>query len=359
MMMLVGLTSCATDRSSELTQTIETLSPAEAVFREAGAAFEKGDYHDALIKFQEIIHRYPGSLLLSDAQWMVAQTEERRSQWKRALMQYESFTLNYPQSKYVREARQRILLIRELLNKESQPKIYPLLKGVEVKNIKDIMKSIDQQEVLEINTILIELGDIPEPISPDDILFLQSKGLFVYGLIRIGVLGLDGLLIEGNNRTAAEWLQVDLVNQFNRDFGIEAVPDDFRKDATLYWRWAGWKGRSIIKRLEEVVRPIKNTQKEFHWGIIFPQIAITRPHIALSRHGLDLLEAKASSLDYFVIDQESGYHDRGVLEKARDLIGDPARIVAVEKIPPAGEKWPKAKNSKVGILYLNHVVGNR
>ena len=378
-MMLMGLISCATGRSSESTQTKEIMDQADEIYREAEAAYEKGDYHEALIKFQEIIHRYPGSLLLSDAQWMVARTEERRGQWKRALMQYKSFTFNYPQSKYVKEARRRILLIRELENEVPQRKIYPLLKGIEVKNIKKVMESIDQHEALGINTILIQLDDSVAGFTADDILFLQRKGLLVYALIRmdfrelfsldarddfkrlsikIGILGLDGLLIEGNNRTASEWLQVDIINQFNRDFGTEAVPDDFRKDARLYWRWAGWKGRSIIKRLEEVVRPIKNTQRKFYWGIIFPEVAITRPHIALSRHGVDLLEAKASSLDYFVIDQEGRNHDRGVLEKALDLIGEPTRIISVAKIPPAGINWTEPEGSKVGILYLNHAVGN-
>lgn len=74
----------------------------------------KGDYAQAIRTFQQIIADYPGSPLLHEAQWMLAQSYEAQGNLGAAIDELRSFVLNFPASRYQHEARGRITALEAL-----------------------------------------------------------------------------------------------------------------------------------------------------------------------------------------------------------------------------------------------------
>jgi hypothetical protein len=73
-------------------------------------SFEMSRYPEAKRRFLNIIESYPGSSLLSEAQWLLARTYEAAGEWPEAIRELRFFLRNYPKSFHEEEA--RFLLLR-------------------------------------------------------------------------------------------------------------------------------------------------------------------------------------------------------------------------------------------------------
>ena len=73
-------------------------------------SFESGRYADARNRFLKIIESYPGSPLLSEAQWLLARTYDAAGEKPAAIRELQFFLKNYPKSIHEEEA--HFLLLR-------------------------------------------------------------------------------------------------------------------------------------------------------------------------------------------------------------------------------------------------------
>lgn len=371
------LAGCAAERRPGMFVREAESEEVEAAFVSAMAAFDRKDYAEAGALFQDVIEKYPGSRSLMEAQWMTARSEEMQGRWKRALSQYEAFSLNYPRNPHAEEVGLRIRLLRELLEEAPRERLHPPIRAFEMAGTDRMEESPESYGRRGINAVVVDTAGDAVEISPERVDGIHQSGLYLFSSIRldlrdlfspearrrlkrlcgeIGVRGFDGIFFEPVNGSVGEWFRRDILEQFDDAFGSGADPDRLLGDAEIYWQWAGWKGRAIMEALEELVRPARSVRAEFYWGIVFPVDAVTRPHIALSRAGLDLVEAKGRNLDYFAFRMKGTDGESAILRRAEDLVGDPNRVIAVKPRPAAGRLPEIPPTSRYGILYLNHAV---
>lgn len=110
-----------------------------------------------------------------------------------------------------------------------------------------------------------------------------------------------------------------------------------------------------MRILKETVAPILNIRTDFYWGIVFPSEAITSPHQAVAQTGLDLLEAKRHGVDYYGIRAMDHQSNKTFLEKAKDLIGNPNRIVIVGTLSEVEQQMSFHRLLNHGLLHLTRV----
>ena len=314
-----------------------------------------------------------------DAQWWLGRTYEQRGDWKPALLEYESLLWNFPQNPYRAEAGLRVGFLEELLHQEAEEKSYPVIRGLEMTDPQVLPSQLAAYRTQGFNTVVVST-DLSEraPLTQEATEMVSTahrEGFYVFArvkirpmnlfepaaqihlkrtLIEIAVSGMDGVVFDEFVTLAEEGLPRTTVEPFNRDFKLDLEPKDILEDPSMYWQWAGWRTRKLMKILNEAVKPVLATRSRFYWGIVFPSEAIAIPHQVMAQTGLDLLEAKQQGLDYFGI---SAVEDRPapiLLEKARDLIGDPARmVVIVNSSGSEALRQQPLRPSDYGILYLN------
>lgn len=83
-------------------------APDDRLLAGGRAAYARGEYARAAAIFQDVIARHPGAAVLSEAQWMLAQSYDAQKRVRDALAEYRRFAVNYPTSVHAREARLRI-----------------------------------------------------------------------------------------------------------------------------------------------------------------------------------------------------------------------------------------------------------
>jgi Outer membrane lipoprotein len=107
LVVLLGISACAETRRPAVSP-----APIPAVqrdaFEEGMKAYRSRDYGTAVLKFQAVIGRFPGSPLLEEAQWMIGKSYEADGASERALNEYRSFLSNFPASSHRYEAMLRI-----------------------------------------------------------------------------------------------------------------------------------------------------------------------------------------------------------------------------------------------------------
>jgi hypothetical protein len=124
----------------------------------------------------------------------------------------------------------------------------------------------------------------------------------------------------------------------------------------LFWKWAGWKNREVLKRLEEVVGRVREHYPGLDLIRIIPASAVLQPQIALARSGLDLLEEKQHGFDYFATAFPGDRTQDGpfeLLNRLIDLIGDPKRVIAL--VPSVDEHWAASHLTEfqgAGLMFL-------
>ncbi len=356
------------------------MDPMQQSILESGiAAYDEGEYDQAIKIFQGLIAHYPGSPLLREAQWLLGRTYEQRGDWKPALLEYESLLWNFPQNPYRVEAGLRVEFLEELLHQEAEEKSYPVIRGLEMTDQQVLPSQLAAYRTQGFNTIVVGI-DISEraPLTQtaaEMVSTAHREGFYVFArvkirpmnlfepaaqihlkrtLIEIAVSGMDGVVFDEFVTLAEEGFPRTTVEPFNRDFKLNLEPKDILENPSAYWQWAGWRSRKLMKILNEAVKPVLATRSRFYWGIVFPSEAIAVPHQVMAQTGLDLLEAKQQGLDYFGISAAEDRPARTLLEKARDLIGDPTRmVVIVNSSGSEALRQQPLRLSDYGILYFN------
>lgn len=188
----------------------------------------------------------------------------------------------------------------------------------------------------------------------------------------LAATGADGIVIDEESLIDA-WEGFSPAAQagFLQDFGEPLQPDRLMtvpgsggktdrlpesSGTPLFWKWIGWKNREVLNRLAEVFKTVRARYPDLDWVRIVPASAVTQPHIALARSGLDLLEEKQHGFDYFGIalsfDQKQD-NPFALLDRLIELIGDPKRVIA---LVPSAEEHLMASHLKdlqgVGLMFF-------
>ncbi len=172
----------------------------------------------------------------------------------------------------------------------------------------------------------------------------------------LAATGADGIVIdEASLSEAWEGFSPAAQTAFLQDFGeplqpgrLVTIPNAGGKTnlapesagTPLFWKWAGWKNREALSRLAEVFKTVRARYPDLDWVRIVPPSAVTQPHIALARSGLDLLEEKQRGFDYFGIELSSKQKRDNpfvLLDWLITLIGDSKRVIAL--VPSIEERW--------------------
>lgn len=163
--------------------------------------------------------------------------------------------------------------------------------------------------------------------------------------------GVDGVLFRGDAPLGpTDGLSPFALRAFERDFGMKLDPLKVfpivkageRPDyAPEFWRWAGWRARESLKVLDRLKRAMRTRSPKLRVAVELHPESVTRPVDALVQYGEDLLEAKRSRFDYYLISSEPpspGIQPSaliGVAERTIGLIGEPDRIWMAASLPEA------------------------
>lgn len=130
---------------------------------------------------------------------------------------------------------------------------------------------------------------------------------------------------------------------FQRDFGKALAPSQLFPGAREagsgaayapeFWRWAGWKARERVKILARLVRMMRQQAPELQVALEIHPESINDPVTALVQVGEDLLEAKRSGFELFLIGPPrsgprpdrvpDGSGGLPLGERLRELVGEP------------------------------------
>ena len=164
----------------------------------------------------------------------------------------------------------------------------------------------------------------------------------------LAATGADGIVMDENPLIDA-WEGFSPAAQagFLQDFGESITPErmvttslaggkaDLMPESSgtpLFWKWSGWKNREVLSRLAEVMKTVRGRYPNLDWVRIVSPSAVTQPHIALARSGVDLLEEKQHGFDYFgiALSFDPGRDNPLVLlDRLIELIGDSKRVMAL------------------------------
>ena len=98
---MVAVVGCASKQAL-------TLKADETYFAEGKKALEKKRYLEAVEKFQQLVGSYPGSPLVSDAQYLLAEAHFRNDDYVNAVFEYQRLVDSYPSSEWVDESQFQI-----------------------------------------------------------------------------------------------------------------------------------------------------------------------------------------------------------------------------------------------------------
>ena len=374
---IAGCASAGLDHLSVPSLTDRRL---DRVLWEGQNAYKDDHFALAAKIFQDVIANHPGSPYLMEAQWMLGQTYEHQGMWKRALMEYESLLINFPQNPYTVEARLRIEILREAVYHKEKDKDYPVLFGTEILNVRPFALRMRHYRAKGFNTLIVytDLRGKDEmvkrtmrlisiahregfyvlahvQINPLDLFDQNIQTELKRQFINVAVSGMDGVLFEGLAPVPGERLPKKVMEEFLRHFEIKSNLESILEDPAVYWRWIGWRNREMMRILKDAIDPILKTKTTFYWGMVFPFEAITVPHKAAARWGLDLLEAKRHGVDYFIIRELGRPENYAFIEKVKDQIGDPRRIIMVDH-RAQDRRLLSRLPSDYGIFYLRRAT---
>ncbi len=93
----VILLSCAANKQVDV-------HSAEEEFNLGKELYESGKYDEAIERFKNVIYKYPGSRLLEDAQFWLADTYLAKGDYEQAELEYEFLLRNFPNSRFTIKA---------------------------------------------------------------------------------------------------------------------------------------------------------------------------------------------------------------------------------------------------------------
>lgn len=85
-----------------------TLKADEVYFTEGKKALDKKRYLEAVEKFQQLVGSYPGSPLVADAQYLLAEAYFRNADYVNAVFEYQRLVDSYPSSQWLDQAQFQI-----------------------------------------------------------------------------------------------------------------------------------------------------------------------------------------------------------------------------------------------------------
>lgn len=129
------------------TRSVQTDEQGWAELVEGIRAFEASRYSEAKRRFLKIIESYPGSPLLSEAQWLLARTFDATGAKPEAIRELRFFLKNYPKSLHEEEA--RLLLSR--LEKSDQKIIAVTWSPLSGREMEDDLRAFRRRA----NTVII------------------------------------------------------------------------------------------------------------------------------------------------------------------------------------------------------------
>lgn len=160
-------------------------------------------------------------------------------------------------------------------------------------------------------------------------LFHPAFQEYLVGLLTdLAASGVDGILFRGEAPLGpADGFSSYGLQGFARDFHMPLDPDRlFRFSgpaASLprspldprvshgipdpvpeFWRWAGWKARERLRILDRLKRALRAASPTLQFALELHREAVTDPVQALVQYGEDLLEAKRSRFDVYVLGLE-------------------------------------------------------
>lgn len=119
--------------------TVDTTKfTADEYFNYALELYNKGDYEQAVIEFQNILMQYPGSTLNDDAQYYLGMTYFKKEQYLLAAYEFSKLIQNYATSPFVPDAQ---FMLAESYYKLSPP--YQLDQSYTKKAIEEFQAFID------------------------------------------------------------------------------------------------------------------------------------------------------------------------------------------------------------------------
>lgn len=117
-----------------------------------------------------------------------------------------------------------------------------------------------------------------------------------------------------------------------RDFGVRLDSESLRGGQRGYapevWHWLGWESRQSVKVLARLAQAVRKRSSAMQVGLELHEETVTEPVAALVRYREDVLEARQSAWDFYVItpgpspSMGQGKGSAGMLTKAVALLGE-------------------------------------
>ncbi len=199
----------------------------------------------------------------------------------------------------------------------------------------------------------------------------------------LAATGVDGVLFRGDAPLGpSDGLSSFALRAFERDFGVKldppkvfpvVKPGERMEYASEFWRWMGWRARETVKVLDRLKRAMRSHSPRLRVAVELHPESVTRPLEALVQYGEDLLEAKRSRFDYYVISGERPAVNMqqsdlpGIAEQMLGLLGEPERIWMTASLPDASLAQVVnrvaagsdrlALPKKIGLVYTRNSAG--
>ena len=179
-------------------------------------------------------------------------------------------------------------------------------------------------------------------------LFHPAFQEYLVGLVTdLAGSGADGVLFRAPpGADPGERLSRFAREAVERDFGIRLDPESLRSDQRGYapevWRWLGWESRQSVKVLDRLAQAVRKRSATMQVGLEVHEETVMEPVTALVRYREDILEAKQSAWDFYVImprpspSMGQGKGQTGVVTKAVALLGE-RRPIWMETRLPGGD----------------------
>lgn len=198
--------------------------------------------------------------------------------------------------------------------------------------------------------------------------------------------GIDGVLFQADVPTGpTDGLSSYGLDGFERDFGIrldpgkllsradsgtaatrprepQSQPQPRQEHPPEFWQWEGWKVRETLKVMDQLRRAMRQHSPKLQFALEVHPEAVTAPLEALMQYREDLLEAKRSRFDSYLIGVQHAATPN-IVERLIELLGGANRIWVAASLPegdlarlgdrlkPTTDRASLAK--EIGVMYVN------
>jgi len=186
--------------------------------------------------------------------------------------------------------------------------------------------------------------------------------------------GIDGVLFRADAPMGpTEGLSSYGLAGFERDFGRTLDPGKLlprtdhgtsasrQEHPPEFWRWTGWKARETLKVMDQLRRAMRQHSPRLLFALEVHPNTVTAPAEALMQYGEDLLEAKRSRFDSYLISVQRAVTPN-IVERLIELLGRADRIWVTAPLPeghlaqlgdrldPRTDRAALAKD--IGVMYV-------